>query len=66
MFDDVPTKDSNRAARRQHARRMKHRALEYDRDPKDSEHLATCSCHMCGNPRKHWKQKTLKEVYNVD
>lgn len=20
-----------------------------------------CSCWMCGNPRKHWKQRTLKE-----
>ena len=20
-----------------------------------------CSCHMCGNPRKHFKQKTLQE-----
>lgn len=20
-----------------------------------------CSCHMCGNPRKHWKDKTVQE-----
>jgi hypothetical protein len=20
-----------------------------------------CSCHMCGNPRKHWKEKTIQE-----
>ncbi len=20
-----------------------------------------CSCHMCGNPRKHWKSKTMQE-----
>ena len=20
-----------------------------------------CSCHMCGNPRKHWKDKTMQE-----
>jgi hypothetical protein len=20
-----------------------------------------CSCYMCGNPRKHWKSKTLQE-----
>jgi hypothetical protein len=20
-----------------------------------------CSCHMCGNPRKHWKNKTMQE-----
>jgi len=22
---------------------------------------AICSCHMCGNPRKYWKQSTLQE-----
>jgi|TARA_B110000285_G_scaffold201159_1_gene235584 hypothetical protein len=22
---------------------------------------AMCSCHMCGNPRKYWKEKTLQE-----
>tara|TARA_B110000037_G_scaffold221999_1_gene295022 strand:- start:1693 stop:1923 length:231 start_codon:yes stop_codon:yes gene_type:complete len=21
-----------------------------------------CSCHMCGNPRKHWKQKSMQEL----
>lgn len=21
-----------------------------------------CSCYICGNPRKHWKQKTLQEL----
>lgn len=21
-----------------------------------------CSCYMCGNPRKHFKQKTLQEI----
>ncbi len=20
-----------------------------------------CSCHMCGNPRKYWKEKTIQE-----
>lgn len=20
-----------------------------------------CSCYMCGNPRKHWKEKTMQE-----
>lgn len=23
---------------------------------------AICSCYMCGNPRKHFKQKTRQEV----
>ena len=22
---------------------------------------ALCSCHMCGNPRKYWKEKTIQE-----
>ena len=26
-----------------------------------SVHGCDCSCWMCGNPRKHFKQKTLKE-----
>lgn len=21
-----------------------------------------CSCHMCGNPRRKWKQRTLAEI----
>ena len=23
---------------------------------------AICSCHACGNPRKHWKQRTIQEL----
>lgn len=23
-----------------------------------------CSCYMCGNPRKYWKEKTLDERRN--
>lgn len=23
---------------------------------------AICSCHMCGNPRKHFKQRTIQEL----
>jgi len=23
-----------------------------------------CSCHVCGNPRKHWKEKTIQERRN--
>ena len=32
-----------------------------DHFDKDSNHLAKCSCHMCGNPRKHFKEITLNE-----
>ena len=25
---------------------------------------ALCSCQMCGNPRKYWKEKTIQERRN--
>ena len=25
---------------------------------------AMCSCHMCGTPRKYWKEKTIQERRN--
>ena len=28
---------------------------------KASHTPAMCSCHMCGNPRKYWKLKTIQE-----
>lgn len=27
----------------------------------ESTHGAMCSCHMCGNPRKYFKEKTVQE-----
>lgn len=29
------------------------------------ENTTPCSCPMCGNPRKHFNQKTLKEKINL-
>jgi len=29
-----------------------------------STHNATCSCHMCGNPRKFDNKKTIQEIKN--
>jgi len=26
-----------------------------------ADHMALCSCHMCGNPRKHFNEKTMQE-----
>lgn len=26
-----------------------------------ADHLKSCSCFMCGNPRKWWNQDSLKE-----
>lgn len=40
----------------------------YGKEPTDKQigHLAhapaMCSCYMCGNPRKWWKQKTRQEL----
>ena len=65
-----------RAERRHHHNRMKKRTEEFvdlqwhkDREPEEfakivckrAENRQKCSCHMCGNPRKHWKDKTLQE-----
>lgn len=31
---------------------------------KYADNLAVCSCPMCGNPRRHFKEKTIKEKIN--
>jgi hypothetical protein len=28
---------------------------------KHADNLASCSCHMCGNPRKYWNEPTIQE-----
>lgn len=36
---------------------------------KMAETRQKCSCHMCGNPRKYWKEKTMQEkriMENID
>ena len=38
----------NEASREKHIRQM-------------AETRKPCSCLMCGNPRKHWKDKTMQE-----
>ena len=47
---------------------VKSRFLNENREPTLEEigkaasvHCCKCSCWMCGNPRKHFKQRTLKE-----
>lgn len=61
---------SKRAERRHHRDRMKAKArriasqsahLDPDNFSKLHDHLAYCSCHMCGNPRKHWNELTMQE-----
>ena len=60
----------SRSLRRHHLARMKARARRtYRLVPaaiavKDADHLATCSCWMCGNPRRYSKgteRLTLQE-----
>lgn len=54
-----------RAQRRSDKERMKKKARKlfpHDKDAKLADHLASCSCHMCGNARKHYGHKTMQEV----
>ena len=44
---------------------MKKRAKEiypwYDEAETLGDHIQCCSCSGCGNPRKHFKEKTMQE-----
>lgn len=31
-----------------------------------ANHGCTCSCTMCGNPRRHWKELTIQEKRNIE
>lgn len=56
---------SKRARRRHDAARMKMKARRiYPDDPaaKLADHLAHCSCMLCGNPRRRWGSVTLQEL----
>lgn len=53
------------ARRRADLERMKRKAKRlYPHDDKArlANHLAACSCHMCGNPRRYYpNEKTMQE-----
>lgn len=34
----------------------------HDEHATSANHLAMCSCYMCGNPRKWWNSKTRQEI----
>ena len=69
---------SKRAIRRHHIKRLKNKrknygtvAIWYDgisqKELEEKISFATrtpcpCSCHMCGNPRKHWKETPIREL----
>lgn len=66
-----------RAERRHHAKRVKRRAVRVartlyraddgfrsemiERFQNNVDHLAACSCPMCGNPRKWFGERTQQE-----
>ena len=62
------------AWRRQQEEKKKQKVVKYydkwwwDESPrmvgKKAHTPAMCSCHMCGNPRKYWKEKTIQERRN--
>jgi len=54
----------SRSQRRADKRRMKAKARRiypHDKNAKLADHLTPCSCYMCGNPRKHFGDKTMAE-----
>lgn len=67
----------SRAERRHHHQRMIDKVKKFrwlqpefwhgseesreDHIRKMAETRHPCSCHMCGNPRKHWKEETVQE-----
>jgi hypothetical protein len=67
--DELPKKSRNRARRRHlmmRARAKARRVAEWigwdvDWTVKNADHLKNCSCLVCGNPRKHWNEKTIQE-----
>lgn len=62
-------KDTKRAVRRHNKQRMKEKAKKiYFGHPKAFRYcddMAKCSCPSCGNPRKHFGQKTRQELKNL-
>jgi hypothetical protein len=66
-----------RAIRRHHIKRLKNKRKKYmiivdwhdmlsieEMEQRISAAVRTpkpCSCHMCGNPRTHWKEKPIRE-----
>lgn len=55
----------SRSERRAKKALMKRKARKIysfmEKPEKLADHLKCCSCFMCGNPRRRWKQKTIKE-----
>ena len=57
-------KSSKRALKRLQKARVKakaRRVYPHDGQAKSADHLAVCSCWMCGNPRKWYGEPTMQE-----
>jgi hypothetical protein len=60
-------KDKKRALRRHHAERLKRKRARYWTAVTERQRAIAvntpcrCSCWMCGNPRRHWGEKTVQE-----
>ena len=58
---------AKRARRRLDRARMRKRAiaayhfLAPERAARLADHMKSCSCYCCGNPRRHWAQVTMAE-----
>ena len=68
-------KNMKRAMRRHHAARLKHaRGHHWGRDIRHEPKLlgkvvdtpTPCSCWMCGNPRRYFKELTRQELRAID
>lgn len=61
----MESKDNRRAARRANKERMKAKAKRtlpiWEGAVHNADHLAHCSCYMCGNPRRHFNEKSVQE-----
>ena len=69
MSDPTKPGAGKRASRRQAKARMKGRARDiYPHDPSGAlaDHLASCSCPMCGNPRRHFGAMSLQEQRAIE
>jgi len=62
--------ENSRALRRAYKDKMRSKARKLYKDNANpdlmADHLAACSCWMCGNPRKYFNQDTLAEVKHLD
>ena len=43
-------------------KKLARKIYPHDEQAKLANHLKSCSCHMCGNPRKIWNVNTIQEM----